>query len=322
MASTSPSPELRFTLIDTTEIGSLSLAFVGASSEARCGIYVLRFADGEAYVGQAVDVVSRYAIHRRRWSDIVSVEFAPCAREALDDAERRVVSNVEKSVGLRNMLLTNAPGGWGDIDIETVTGETALLPWERERRARLASEPRNSGLARHWSLRSRNDYDDVCSVLASYVDETIPDPVVTCGGNWCLSALPQTKSSRSWFRLFTFSCGRLETLFAGEASNDQGERWTEWRLNVAESLPEEDQEDVRRRWGRSVVVERSDYPAAPVVSITTVGSQAMADVLSRPAVLDAAYELNTRMIRQGSRLFAKSHNPSFAYDVLAYAALR
>jgi len=322
MATRPSAPELSFKQIDTTQIGSLSLAFIGASADERCGIYVLRFANREAYVGQAVDVVSRYASHRRRWSDIVSVEFAPCPREQLDDAERRVVSTVEKSASLRNILLANAPGGWGDIDIQTVSGETALLPWERDRRPRLSSEPRSSALARHWALRARSDYDDVCAVLAAYVDETVADPVLTCGGNWSLSALPQTKSSKSWFRLFTFSCGRLETLFAGAATNDRGEQWTEWRLNVAESLPEAEQEDIRARWGASVVVERYEYAAAPVVSIITVSPEAMAEIVSRPPVLDAAYELNTRMMRQGSRLFVRSHNPSFAYDVLAAAAVR
>jgi hypothetical protein len=36
---------------------------------------VLTFAGGECYVGQSLDVVGRFAEHRRRWQDIIAVDF-------------------------------------------------------------------------------------------------------------------------------------------------------------------------------------------------------------------------------------------------------
>lgn len=35
-----------------------------------CGIYTLEFKGGDRYVGQTVDLTSRLAYHRRRWTDI------------------------------------------------------------------------------------------------------------------------------------------------------------------------------------------------------------------------------------------------------------
>ena len=41
----------------------------------RCGIYLLWFADGFSYIGQASDVVRRFGQHRVNYSDIVAFGF-------------------------------------------------------------------------------------------------------------------------------------------------------------------------------------------------------------------------------------------------------
>lgn len=72
----------------------------------RCGIYVLRFADGEQYVGQSVDVVNRFTSHRRRWDDIQAIEFCHVSREILDDAEKETIQlRRDAGVRLRNSAL-------------------------------------------------------------------------------------------------------------------------------------------------------------------------------------------------------------------------
>ena len=43
--------------------------------QKRCGIYILHFANGEFYAGQAVDVTRRYAQHRSTYDDIVKLSF-------------------------------------------------------------------------------------------------------------------------------------------------------------------------------------------------------------------------------------------------------
>jgi hypothetical protein len=47
--------------------GLYSIAHLLPKSKRRCGIYVLSFRNGDRYVGQALDVVVRFAAHRRTY---------------------------------------------------------------------------------------------------------------------------------------------------------------------------------------------------------------------------------------------------------------
>jgi hypothetical protein len=106
---------LEFTSYDVTDLASLAPYFL--PTQDRCGIYVLRFEDGFAYVGQAGDVVRRFADHYRDWTrkrpgiPIVRIEFAPCDPQSLNAAELAMISKLEQDTDLLNKLGTNFPGG-------------------------------------------------------------------------------------------------------------------------------------------------------------------------------------------------------------------
>ena len=89
MESRSPSSRFtRWVLDDAT-----ALAAILEPDRPRMGIYILEFSDGERYVGQTVDLLSRFASHRRRWpGEIVAVSFLPAERERLNQIERDVIS--------------------------------------------------------------------------------------------------------------------------------------------------------------------------------------------------------------------------------------
>lgn len=74
-----------------------------------CGIYTLEFENGEHYVGQTIDLVSRLSSHRRRWDDIVAVSFVECGPEELDSLERAMISDAERGHIVRNRALQ---GSW------------------------------------------------------------------------------------------------------------------------------------------------------------------------------------------------------------------
>ncbi|MFN8469254.1 MAG: hypothetical protein U0X20_27105 [Caldilineaceae bacterium] len=87
-------------------------------SGSRCGLYILHFATGEFYAGQAVDVVRRYAQHRQVHQDIVSISFRCVDRSELNDTERRLIATLERSgCRLRNIALTSIPYGPSDFDL-------------------------------------------------------------------------------------------------------------------------------------------------------------------------------------------------------------
>lgn len=69
----------------------------------RRGIYVLEFANGELYVGQSVNVVSRFATHvhgsshHEPWADIIAIRFRPILEGDLDEAERSEIQRLRKT---------------------------------------------------------------------------------------------------------------------------------------------------------------------------------------------------------------------------------
>ena len=61
---------------DVTNLDSIAPLF--SVKDSQCGVYRLRFTDGDAYVGQSVHVVTRYVDHFKRWGrEIESFEFFP-----------------------------------------------------------------------------------------------------------------------------------------------------------------------------------------------------------------------------------------------------
>ena len=78
------------------------------------GIYRLTFSNGEKYAGQTVNIVSRFASHRRRWADITSLEFFPIAVGDLNTAERALIADTESHSDVRNIKDTQLPRGSKD----------------------------------------------------------------------------------------------------------------------------------------------------------------------------------------------------------------
>jgi hypothetical protein len=68
--------------------GFLSIAHPHASSEGPYRLYVLGFSDDQRYVGQGRDVAGRFSVHRRRWSDIDTVDICRVPQARLDQVER------------------------------------------------------------------------------------------------------------------------------------------------------------------------------------------------------------------------------------------
>ena len=84
----------------------------------RCGIYVLGFNDGDQYVGQSIDAVTRFASHRRRWADISTLDWHTCDRAVLDEREQSVIAGkLSAGARLRNIKHARGPLGASPLDI-------------------------------------------------------------------------------------------------------------------------------------------------------------------------------------------------------------
>ena len=78
------------------------------SAEERCGLYVFHFANGDTYIGQAIEVTRRYAQHRMVHDDIGRISFKRCTRAKLNEEERTLTWQLEAAGHrLRNVSFTS-----------------------------------------------------------------------------------------------------------------------------------------------------------------------------------------------------------------------
>lgn len=106
----------------------LSVAHLFPKSKGRTGVYVLHFNNGEGYVGQSLNVVGRWATHRRRWDDIAALEFARVPRTRLNDAERaQIRSRTASGLSLRNVSQQSAATWRNPISTSSSSAPTSSL---------------------------------------------------------------------------------------------------------------------------------------------------------------------------------------------------
>ena len=196
----------RGTAYQVDDLDSVSVLFHGKDKR---GIYRLSFANGEAYVGQAENVVRRFAGHRRRWEDIVGLEFFPViGPEPLLAAERILIAETERTCSFRNVVDTKRPRGEKDYVIEVNEGSSVSLPWDRAKRKTL-----DDGLrTKFFELARRSDYFVTREIAGWFIHQTIPDPLATRGKLWTVSCLPSTNKRRDYFRTFCISAGNIEVM--------------------------------------------------------------------------------------------------------------
>jgi hypothetical protein len=122
-----PLGELRWWVLD----GAESVApFV--APDGRRGIYVLEFADGDRYVGQASDVVERFQSHRHRsrhhaaWRDIIGFGFMQIPAGPMNAAERAMIHQ-QRTQGFR---LRNRVWNLGHAEPSALDGVVPLTMQE------------------------------------------------------------------------------------------------------------------------------------------------------------------------------------------------
>ncbi|MBQ1066091.1 MULTISPECIES: GIY-YIG nuclease family protein [unclassified Micromonospora] len=301
--------------------GAGSIAHLLPRSRGRCGIYELTFADGERYVGQAVDVVARFGMHRQKWHDIVEIAFRRVPRDRLDEEERDQIRRRESAgVRLRNVVHTAGRLGAADLD--------RILPPPRQQRWLAGHEPCRIPLAlgegdpdlrrrtRHQFDRLRADARftaEMGRLVGAYLRLTIPAPEQTERDFWTLTALPGTNAAR-YPRLFTVSVHALETLFV--CHDRRRPQAPHIRLNIDETVARS-QFRTRLRL-RAMGAARAPYRVRPgVLALEFESVESAHDALTRPQIVKAARRLNLDLMRKGPALNWKTHCPDLVRHVLS-----
>lgn len=288
------------------------------------GIYRLTFDDGEKYAGQTVNIVSRFASHRRRWADITSLEFFPIAVGDLNTAERALIADTESHSDVRNIKDTQLPRGSKDWPFTSEEGNTALLPWERTRRPRIQHSTLSQEQEKFLALAKHPEYERIAFIAATYIVQTIPDPLSTQRYLWTVSCLPRTNRQRGYQRLLTLSCGNLETLIIDERSEDPGSPEIQVHINSNAPEPGSDLDELNND---CVLVVPFDYRKASVLrwSFTLAGIEELLfgslDFPHEDLLWDQAYQLNVQLMRSGSTMFGRFHSQPLAKNLLEIATI-
>lgn len=309
-----PSAQLRFEQHNVS--GLMSIAHLLPRSKGRTGIYVLGFADDQRYVGQAVDAVGRFATHRRRWHDIVTVDFCRVPGFRLDQVERDLIDeHRHRGLTLRNVTYAlGNPTAPSDLDwsversdqLAWLTGDAWLDDVEDR-----TSDPAQR-LAKHANyerLAARPDFRLLQDTLRTYVQLCVPRPRATELTFWALSATPAT--NRTWWpRLAAVSINKMETLVIGHHKGDVDRLWA--FVNVSRRTLIErlgSLSTVATRFG--VEFQERDYEAAggDVVGLVFPHARAILDGFSATGsqLVPAARELNLRLMRKGPTFQWRGH---------------
>lgn len=215
----------RWDLEDTSTVAAI---FEGC----RRGIYVLHFANGERYVGQAIDVVTRYSCHRhgskhhQPWADIVAIEFMEVPDGDLNVLERETIQRLRAQYPLRNKAFNFGHEGPSVLDpvvpIEVqrhwATGQPSYDIEQYAAAAQRAPGPTPKLLTKRRSREILPDGRPVWAVvideLAQVVMHIIPNAVDTEGRYWSISDYPETAGGRfatlnvGWLELAAFPRAR------------------------------------------------------------------------------------------------------------------
>lgn len=316
-------PELHFAEHVVQDQGSLALFWANIGSHT--GIYQLKFADGSAYIGQSVSARTRLATHRRRWVDAVSVGFAPCAAERLNELELAMIRYAEKTTPLRNRLLTNRPGGNEDLVVTISPGQELALPWMRSRRGAVTpplpvAAPAAAEKRKAHALFRMSTYPSVAGTVAALIAGALPSPTETQGVLWSVSAMPSTNRTHGFRRLLTLSAGRLEILRIFEVVTESSVAYPSV-VNLAPGTRRRDLISSLARTGLGQgALSTAHYRAvAGVQSLEAPDLDSLERLLRDPFILDSVYDLVVTLMRQGSAPLGRFHNRLVAKDLLDLA---
>lgn len=294
-----------------------SIAQLFGSSKPRCGIYLLEFPDSKFYIGQAVEVVRRFAQHRKNYDEIVGFSFIPTQRVELDEVERHLIRRAE-DLGLVILNTVHASNVVGDTDVDLVVSPSEQAEWLSCPATFNASDTSSPILLPPSQLeRFAEQFRKfkahplvwaASSLLRTYVRQCIPAPKRTEYSFWVVSCLPSTNHG-TWPRLFCLSAGVMELLVVGYHKRSPSEMWgfvTVASDVLSETFPTD--ESLVTTFPLIELVRR-DYRDAGQhqISLHAGDEQCMSEILRHEAVRRAAAMLALRVMRKRATIYTKFH---------------
>lgn len=294
-----------------------TIAHLFGPRKSRCGIYLLLFSNGNAYIGQAVEVVRRFVQHRQKYDDIIGFSFQHVRRSRLDVVEKELIQQAE-CLGLVLLNSVHVSHVVGDSDLDAVISSEIQKAWIAApvqfnladiTSRRLALPNQLARFERRFArFKQLPMYASVVGLLCVYLSSAVPAPRSTEYTFWAVSCLPGTGSYK-WPRFTCVSVGVMEVFVVGYFSDQSDEVWG--FVNVASDV-------LWDRFGSEQAVQ-SAFPDVEIlacnyrdagqyqVRLQTNGLRALNDLLSHSAVQAAAAALVLRVMRKRATIYGKYH---------------
>lgn len=311
--------------------GLRSVAHLFGSSKPRCGIYLLVLPEDRFYIGQAVDVVRRYAQHAKAHEHIDAFAFIPTPRAGLNDRERELIFRAE-AADLTLMNVVHVADIVGESDLEALLPAVALEEWLTdpfgENEKDFATEPIRLP-AKHQARFEKNVrrfeqhplHRAALLQLFLYLESAVPYPRLTEYSFWSVSCMPST-NAQGWPRLLCVSQSVMEVFCVGYYKDPSLSGGTWGFMNVASDklFSEFGSEAAFSAAHPEVELRRSKYRdgGQHQVSLMTSIQDDMVALLTDDRVTKAAATLSLRLMRRRPTIYYKFHAPQLVDQAMRY----
>ncbi len=306
--------------IDVTHRHSISDAIKDADS---CGIYILDFADGTYYVGQAVDVRRRFLQHKKNFDDIVAVHFRHVNKQDLDTVERDMIAKLEVIAKVRNIRYASMPDiSNSDLD-ELISRETqdAWLanndtPITFIRKRVVDDDLRQKYESKYRKVTENREFIKYCiPVLKKYVSKCIIEPYLTELTYWGSSAV---NSCRNKCIVFTRINVRFQEVFTLGYHYLKKIPVYSWHVALSPFMDKETDQYNFEPIPKTIYLGEDFYPSGgeDQFLVEAYSLDDALDLLDNPVFLTAAKSFNLACLRKGAQPYAKYHCSQIADLIL------
>ncbi len=200
----------------------------------KCGIYVLHFANGEVYVGQAIDVRRRFAQHSKNYADIVQVSFKCISPDKLNREEKYIIQNLEKeNFHLRNIVHTSVSYAPSPFDEIMLSEDQSKWLVDSVYSNKLQNRVDDLGIRKKYHARYKQflklpKAPEVIEILKHYVKTCIPEYKSGEMYYWCCTCLLEKRPGNmliysriniNWQEVFTVGTQNNRLFFSWHMAN-------------------------------------------------------------------------------------------------------
>lgn len=309
--------------------GRLSISDVFPKSKKRCGIYCFKKSNETYYIGQAVDVVRRFSQHCKNHDNIVCIWFQPIPQRNLDTVEKDLIFRAEES-GLPIVNKSLVSSIVGETDFDLLVDRETQEKWLSFQETIILDEDKVNPPEK-YRIRYRDSflkfkkneiYNDLSTLLKTYIKNCIPFPRKTEMSFWEVSCLPSTNASHHP-RYFALNINQMEVFVVGHSAEGF---WAFINTSKESFLLEDNSiEDVSAEHDYSDVGfnDEINYKAAGYdqVQFDFTSVKELQQFLTEPRFIRSARLFNLRLMRKGGTIYSKFHCFDLVDDILDQPAL-